>query len=51
MSLMLLSAKQEASRLLGEDAEERQVRQLLIRRNQELYRNSHSKRKKNDPER
>ena len=38
---MLLSAKQEASRLLGEDAEERQVRQLLIRRNQELYRNSH----------
>ena len=51
MSLMLLSAKQEASRLLGEDAEERQVRQLLIRRNQEQYRNSLSKRKRNDPER
>ena len=48
--IMLLSAKQEASRLLGEDAEERQVRQLLIRRNQELYRNSHSKQKRNDPE-
>ncbi len=48
---MLLSAKQEASRLLGEDAEERQVRQLLIRRNEGCYRNSHSKRKRNDPER
>jgi len=30
--IVLLSAKQEASRLLGEDAEERQVRQMLIRR-------------------
>ena len=49
--IMLLSAKQETSRLLGEDTEERQVRQLIIRRNQEQHRNSHSKRKRNDPER
>ena len=49
--IMLLSAKQETSRLLGEDAEERQAVQLIIHRNQELHRNSHSKRKRNDPER
>ena len=49
--IMLLSAKQEASRLLGEDAEERQARQLIMHRNQEQYRNSLSKRKRNDPER
>ena len=49
--IMLLSAIQETSRLLGEDTEERQVRQLIIRRNQEQHRNSHSKRKRNDPER
>ena len=30
--IMLLSAKQEVSRLLGEDTEERQARQILIRR-------------------
>ena len=30
--IMLLSAKQETSRLLGEGMEERQVRQILIRR-------------------
>ena len=30
--IMLLSAKQEASRLLGEDAKERQVRQMIMRR-------------------
>ena len=30
--IMLLSAKQEVSRLLGEDTEERQARQMLIRR-------------------
>ena len=30
--IMLLSAKQEASRLLGEDAEERQGRQMIMRR-------------------
>ena len=30
--IMLLSAKQEASRLLGEDAEDRQVRQMMIQR-------------------
>ena len=40
--IMLLSAKQETSRLLGEDAEERQAVQLIIHRNQELHRNSHS---------
>ena len=33
--VMLLSAKQKASRLLGEDAEERQARQLIMHRNQE----------------
>ena len=30
--IMLLGAKQETSRLLGDDADERQVRQMLIRR-------------------
>ena len=49
--IMLLSAKQEASHLLGEDAEERQARQLIMHRNQEQHRNSFSKRKRNDPER
>ena len=49
--IMLLSAKQETSHLLGADAEERQVRQLIMHRNQEQYRNSRSKRKRNDPER
>ena len=49
--IMLLSAKQEASHLLGEDAEERQTRQLIMHRNQEQHQNSHSKQKRNDPER
>ena len=49
--IMLLSAKQEASRLLDEDAEERQVRQLIMHRNQEQHRNFFSKRKRNAPER
>ena len=49
--IMLLSAKQETSHLLGADAEERQARQLITHRNQEKYRNSLSKRKRNDPER
>ena len=49
--IMLLSAKQEASHLLGEDAEERQVRQLISYRKQDQHRNSHSKRKRNGPER
>ena len=49
--IMLLSAKQETSRLLGENAEERQTRQLIMHRNQERYRNSLSKQKRNDPER
>ena len=30
--IMLLSAKQEASHLLGEDAEERQARQMVMQR-------------------
>ena len=33
--IMLLSAKQEVSRLLGEDTEERQARQLIMRRQKE----------------
>lgn len=49
--IMLLSAKQETSRLLGEDAEERQVRHITMHRNQEQHRNSFSKRKRNDLER
>ena len=49
--IMMLSAKQEASYLLAEDAEERQARQLIMHRNQEQHRNSFSKRKRNDPER
>ena len=49
--IMLLSAKQETSHLLGADAEERQARQLIMHRNQERYRNSFNKRKRNDPER
>ena len=49
--IMLLSAKQEASHLLGEDAEERQMRQLISYRKQDQHRNSHSKRKRNGPER
>ena len=49
--IMLLSAKQETSHLLGADAEEQQARQLIMHRNQEQYRNSLSKRKRNDPER
>ena len=48
---LLLNAKQETSRLLGEDIEERQVRQLIMHRNQEQHRNSHRKRKRDDPER
>ena len=43
--IMLLSAKQDTSRLLGEDTEERQVRQLISYRKQDQHRNSHSKRK------
>ena len=49
--IMLLSAKQETSRLLGADAEERQARQLTMHRNQEQHQYFHSKRKRNDPER
>ena len=30
--IVLLSARQETSRLLGEDVEERQARQMVIRR-------------------
>ncbi len=49
--IMLLGAKQETSRLLGEDAEERQVRQLIAHKRQEQHRNSISKRKRSDLER
>jgi len=49
--IMLLSANRETSRLLGEDVEERQARQLIMHRNQEQHQNSHSKRKRNGPER
>lgn len=48
---LLLNAKQEMSRLLGADAEERQVRQLTKLRNQEQQRDSLNKRKGNDLER
>lgn len=48
---MLLRAKQKTFHILGEDAEEQQARQLIIRRNLERHRNSHSKRKRNGPER
>ena len=42
--VMLLNAKQEASRLLGEDAEERQVRQMTMRRRStEQLKRSHLK--------
>ena len=49
--IMLLSAKQETSRQLREDAEERQTRQLLIHRNQKQHMDSHSEKKRNDFER
>ena len=49
--IMLLSAKQEASHLLGSDAEEQQVRQLITHRKQDQHLHSHSKRKRNDLER
>ncbi len=49
--IMLLSAKQETSHLLGEDAEERQARQLIAHKRQEQHRNSTIKRKSNAPER
>ena len=42
--IMLLSAKQEASHLLGEDAEERQARQMIMRRRStEQLKRSHLK--------
>ena len=42
--IMLLSAKQEASHLLGEDAEERQARQMIMRRKStEQLKRSHLK--------
>ena len=42
--IMLLSAKQESSRLLGEDAENRQVRQMIMRRRStEQLKRSHLK--------
>ena len=42
--IMLLSAKQETSRLLGEDAENRQTRQMIMRRRStEQLKRSHLK--------
>ena len=42
--IMLLSAKQETSRLLREDAEERQARQMIMRRrSKEQLKRSHLK--------
>ena len=42
--IMLLNAKQESSRLLGEDAENRQVRQMTMRRRStEQLKRSHLK--------
>ena len=42
--IMLLSAKQETSRLLGEDAENRQARQMIMRRRStEQLKRSHLK--------
>ena len=50
--VMLLSAKQETSHLLGEDAEERQVRQMVMQRQAaQQERPLHSARKRNDLER
>ena len=46
--IMLLSAKQEASRLLGEDTEERQVRQLIMRRQKEQRTVSQNQSKKKE---
>ena len=41
---MLLNAKQETSRLLGEDAENRQARQMIMRRRSaEQLKRSHLK--------
>ncbi len=48
---LLLNAKQETSHLLGEDAEERQVRQFINHRKQDQHRNSLNKGKRNDLER
>ena len=44
-------AQEKAAEQQLEDAEERQARQLIMHRNQERYRNSLSKQKRNDPER
>ena len=49
--VMLLSVKQETSRLLGEDAEDRQARQLIMYKNHKRHQNSQYKQKGNDPER
>ena len=46
--IVLLSAKQEASRLLGEDTEERQVRQLIMRRQKEQRTVSQNQSKKKE---
>lgn len=48
---LLLNAKQETLRLLEENEEEWQARQLIAYKRQEQHRNSISKRKRSDPER
>ena len=48
---LLLNAKQETLRLLGENEEEWQARQLIAHKRQEQHRNSIRKRKRSDPER
>lgn len=50
-SLLILNPKRVFTYEMLMDAEERQARQLIMHRNQEQYRNSLSKRKRNDPER
>ena len=51
--VMLLSAKQETSRLLGEDAEDRQVRQIVLQRqrSQRQIQERHHKSKRQERER
>ena len=51
--VMLLSVKQETSRLLGEDAEDRQVRQIVLQRqrSQRQIQERHHKSKRQERER
>ena len=49
--VMLLSSKQETSRLLKEDTEERQARQMMQRGNSKQFRSSPRKAARHEPER